>query len=919
MIVDHKELIALDKKLRSSPNAPLYNIREVNPYEKCVPSTSYVTLQRDRIDGEKQFAGLSADHSEWLTILYKRTLGKLPSHIRTKVALCGGSLFRVMKKVESEKIYDRGEFKTRATDIDLFLYNVENIQQAKEIVTEICYALSDQVKQNQMSKKKQYRNISSDDYNITRDNFVESRFYRTKNSITIKLIEPIKIADGISFDTVQIILRLYDTISQIIYGFDIQAAAFAMVYVPAGEDNKSFEVFSSEIAMFTLATQQMPVDTDRRSESFPRRLQKYMQMSNGVILVFPYLDPFKIAHVFAHTPFTGNEMWDQPYQIAARIVLKDTHLILDKRIDSINYVGHVAAITQKVTVVKQTDYDHLQSKYLRKMTRIIASNENLIRKYAQQQIQPNLIFPIALVKDVCRTINIKSLVGRLQRTADVTTIQFSLLYELEFRQVNPASQWTTSFDPIQETPQSWYGEFYTKAKYDHTQLITYMFSPEKLMTMDANAIEKRPDNFFLQTVLKASKGMVQQRLRENNITSDQFVQMNERRLKEYNTSDDQFIPDYALRELIVMNALKDTEDFSQEDLLAIVRLIVDVGPDKHFYEQFIDGLENVEKFWETNAVVRNTGLFKKTDMRNAILQTIDIMRHQFLKIYKQRNKTIKDIALSHKPFKWQVICSHLSDLTDTDLEKAARQFRIPITVDMSQREICKLLAQRTAELLKEWQGQCVNIEDQTLDLSMDIKDLPTELKWVRTVNGKTYCYKLEDLYQTLINGDNRDPRGIPLSEEQQNEIKERRMFLADVMTPFGFTLDSFASRSRETIVKAKQKEYENSVQGLSEAILEMIPYCPMDLYVFSKIVTEYLPTLYLNYQSLLLKRNRGNNLLNTTVEEILQTLKADFVKDMLYRLLFREVLTDFIDEQKELVESLREQEKMEQRFRLNRQ
>lgn len=98
---------------------------------------------------------------------------------------------------------------------------------------------------------------------------------RTKNAITIASQYPTR--------HVQIVLRLYDSISQIITGFDVDCACVAY-------DGK--EVYGSPRALAAFSTQINTIDLTRRSPSYESRLSKYSH--RGFEVHWPDLDRTRI-------------------------------------------------------------------------------------------------------------------------------------------------------------------------------------------------------------------------------------------------------------------------------------------------------------------------------------------------------------------------------------------------------------------------------------------------------------------------------------------------------------------------------------------------------------------------------------------------------------------------------------------------
>lgn len=152
-----------------------------------------------------------------------------------------------------------------ASDVDLFLYGLNEGQGLEKI--------------KQIEK------------NIKDSILHETTTIRTKNAITSKLSvkdmlhhtdRPL-VASQYPTRHVQIVLRLYDSISQIITGFDVDCACVAY-------DGKS--VFAAPRALGAFITQSNTIDLTRRSPSYENRLSKYSH--RGFEVHWPLLDRDRI-------------------------------------------------------------------------------------------------------------------------------------------------------------------------------------------------------------------------------------------------------------------------------------------------------------------------------------------------------------------------------------------------------------------------------------------------------------------------------------------------------------------------------------------------------------------------------------------------------------------------------------------------
>jgi len=136
-----------------------------------------------------------------------------------------------------------------ASDVDLFLYGL-NEEEGLEKIKQI-------------------------EKNIKDGILHETTTIRTKNAITIASQYPTR--------HVQIVLRLYDSVSQIITGFDVDCAC-------AAYDGK--QVYAAPRAVAAFVTQCNTIDLTRRSPSYENRLSKYSH--RGFEVHWPIMDRTRI-------------------------------------------------------------------------------------------------------------------------------------------------------------------------------------------------------------------------------------------------------------------------------------------------------------------------------------------------------------------------------------------------------------------------------------------------------------------------------------------------------------------------------------------------------------------------------------------------------------------------------------------------
>lgn len=162
------------------------------------------------------------------------------------------SLLPVPEKYNSSKRALREYYHQQlapASDVDLFLYGLTE-EQAIEKIKQIEQRIKDSI-------------------------FTETTTVRTKNAITIASQYPTR--------HVQIVLRIYRSISEILTGFDVDCSC-------AAYDGK--QVYASPRALAAYMTQINTIDLTRRSPSYENRLSKYAR--RGFEVYWPLLDRSRI-------------------------------------------------------------------------------------------------------------------------------------------------------------------------------------------------------------------------------------------------------------------------------------------------------------------------------------------------------------------------------------------------------------------------------------------------------------------------------------------------------------------------------------------------------------------------------------------------------------------------------------------------
>jgi len=193
------------------------------------------------------------------TLLLKQFSGNL--------AICGGSLFRILNK---------GKFHN--SDVDFFFININEDEATKVLIDAVTTLV------HYLNRKKNVLCNSKDPYvYLTRNQYVT----------TLHVTEPNRDIDThMRKYKYQFIHRIYPSIDQIIGGFDLGPCMVA--FVSKGND---FELYATELGAWSIINKALIVDTTRRSTSFESRIYKYSKQECLVIL--PGVNPQNLLSLFS--------------------------------------------------------------------------------------------------------------------------------------------------------------------------------------------------------------------------------------------------------------------------------------------------------------------------------------------------------------------------------------------------------------------------------------------------------------------------------------------------------------------------------------------------------------------------------------------------------------------------------------------
>lgn len=347
-------------------------------------------------------------------------------------------------------------------------------------------------------------NMTPDQYRMANrhkyDTELETSIFALQNGNTITLhVDKLKI---------QFILRLYNTMSEILHGFDLGSSA-------VGFDGKN--VYFTSLSKFCYENMINIYDGTRRSTTYEARLQKYF--SQGFKIVLPNLDisklkttyfKYKIPEVceLPYLPFVYDNI-DKNMIIVNRFVNHNTieplsdYLLENIEIENkqVDYTTYAKICNFNLQQLLKGKNEFVRYKLVNNELNMILNNkkniftwklkfdmpvltpEYIVRYYNKllaEYLKNNLSFKkivssfsvvesktivTSLLTDIDHTY-MKSIIAKQKdhffKLLDTVNKNFSVVWITE----NPTTQLTSSFNPIIEDSKLWYGDLYLNLSND---------------------------------------------------------------------------------------------------------------------------------------------------------------------------------------------------------------------------------------------------------------------------------------------------------------------------------------------------------------------------------------------------------------------------------------------------------------------
>lgn len=394
----------------------------------------------------------------------------------TNLLIAGGSVSNIIRDKYSSD-----------SDIDFFIYGLNQKKATERIKKWILDIVkpkpksTSKAKSNAKSKAKKNYTESEDDESDNESDAVELddvKIFRNNNMVALLIDDDIKI---------QLIFRLYKTVSEILHGFDLGSSA-------VGFDGEN--VYLTTLGKYCHEYRCNVVDTTRRSTTYEYRLNKYF--NRGFNIVLPGLDINKLRttylkygeleicelphFIFSYKEIIGNKIMikrfynkygsTSDYELEPmdlnNLYYQSFNINLSSLINGVDYYYYVSSSYEKETL----DIFNVPPRINKGM--IISFYDSLKKKISKRKFDITSIKKYisvekleVIAKNMFKEgVNTKEYMNKLiDRQVEEAFVKLDQLLakdhsKIEWITKNPGTQLTGSFNPIIEDEHEWYGEYY---------------------------------------------------------------------------------------------------------------------------------------------------------------------------------------------------------------------------------------------------------------------------------------------------------------------------------------------------------------------------------------------------------------------------------------------------------------------------
>lgn len=484
------EVLQLDAKYRvTGVTDDLYTLDEVDPTKSW--NFSRPTLITPEImENNKSFT--SNTQSVYAT-LYER-VPFLRDVLLDNIIIAGGY-------VSSCLLETKNNYAAEEKDIDMFVYGLSQKDAAnrvKQLVTNLVEAYRAMIKSQKESSRADVNRYHSYPY----AHFSPKQVYVVRSPRVIN----VHIGDKWKF---QIILRLYNTMSEVLHGFDLGSCAVGLA------DQK---VWFTSLSRFCYENRVNIFDGARRSTTYEYRLAKYF--NRGFAIVLPQLDISKLPRknlkwgkteiaempywTFSYTKISDNRIWvseflalgkDKVDEILSRDVSDSADGVSKRRhkvsdygdVDEDGYASFYANLRTLLWEGPSTGefYCYGEGDYYQRAfdTTPYISEKGVLRHYDQMrsgiwkdgEFRFRTIenwFPLTTLQEVAAELFKKDAQPLACLDALFTEhkqFAIDLLREIppqvmNWKTADPGSQLVGSFNPIIEDDKIWYGPYFLNSQ-----------------------------------------------------------------------------------------------------------------------------------------------------------------------------------------------------------------------------------------------------------------------------------------------------------------------------------------------------------------------------------------------------------------------------------------------------------------------
>lgn len=242
----------------------------------------------------------------------------------SNLLIAGGSIGKILLNSNRGNVQDN--------DVDIFMYGIRNVTDATKRISKFLNELFALKKENS-EERKSVRRSSCKRKSKSRKSKSAPRKKKEKEEVELNIMIRNRNCLTVNLNKVkiQIIFRLYKSISEILHGFDLGSSS-------VGYDYSTDNIYFTSLSKFSYTHMCNIVDTTRRSTTYESRLYKYYNRGFDIILPNLNINSLRTSYFKYNIP----EVCELAHMQFKYNDIKDNRIYVDEFLNKHNFEMNVS-------------------------------------------------------------------------------------------------------------------------------------------------------------------------------------------------------------------------------------------------------------------------------------------------------------------------------------------------------------------------------------------------------------------------------------------------------------------------------------------------------------------------------------------------------------------------------------------------